>query len=101
MKFSRKATSLPLAALAATLVFGSPRADAQGLFDVLFGGGSHVGPDRLPPRGNSLRGSPPSTAPRVRPRQRAAAPKITGPSYYNYKADSLIRTNFSALASVR
>ena len=37
----------------------------------------------------------------MRPRQRAAAPKITGPSYYNYKADSLIRTDFSALASVR
>lgn len=34
-----KATALPLAALVATLALGTPQAGAQGLFDMLFGGG--------------------------------------------------------------
>ena len=103
MKISRKTASLPLAVLAATLAFGSPRADAQGLFDLLFGGGGQRFQQRE--RGAGVR------VPYRQPRQRAVrpraarpsnyAPKVTGPSYYDYKADALVRTNFAALSAVR
>ncbi len=95
MKFSRKRASLPLAILAATLAFGSPAAEAQGLFDLLFG----IRRERVRERPRAyVPGSP--RQPRQRG-QRASAPKITGPAYYNYKAEPLVRTDFAAIAATR
>jgi murein L,D-transpeptidase YcbB/YkuD len=81
--------SLPVAVLAATLALGAPQSQAQGLFDILFGGGIK----------KSRRAEFPP--PRVHRQTRKAAPaaKISGPSYYNYKADSLVRVDFTALTA--
>src|SRR5262249_42472732 len=37
--------------------------------------------------------------PRSSPRAAVAGPKITAPSYYDYKADPLVRVDFAALAA--
>jgi murein L,D-transpeptidase YcbB/YkuD len=80
--------SLPLAVLAATLALGTPQSHAQSLFEALFGGGIKKSrrADFPPP-------------PRVHRETRKAAPaaKISGPSYYTYKADPLVRVDFAAL----
>ena len=72
---------------------GDPaRAEREGgLFDALFGGGIRYKPRNVDPR---------KVLPRMRrvPRKAVAAPKVTGPSYYNYKADPLVRVDFAALA---
>jgi murein L,D-transpeptidase YcbB/YkuD len=66
-----------------------PRAATQdsggGLFDMLFGG-----PIRYKPRGEF---------PDAPARTTVAAPKITAPSYYDYKADPLVKVDFSALSA--
>ncbi|EHK55091.1 L,D-transpeptidase family protein [Allomesorhizobium alhagi] len=82
--------SLPLAVVAITLALGAPPSHAQNLFDILFGGGLN----------NSRRVEPPQR-PRVQRQHRSAAPapKITGPSYYTYKVDPLVRVDFSALSA--
>ncbi|RVB12897.1 murein L,D-transpeptidase, partial [Mesorhizobium sp. M7A.F.Ca.CA.004.06.2.1] len=95
MKFlGNKATVMPLVAIAATLAFGVPQAGAQGLFDMLFGGGvKHAPKGEFPP--------PP---PKHKPKPKAPASgggggaRISSPSYYTYKADRLVRVDFSALA---
>lgn len=95
MKFlGNKATVMPLVAIAATLAFGAPQAGAQGLFDMLFGGGvKHAPKGEFPP--------PP---PKHKPKPKAPASgggggaRISSPSYYTYKADRLVRVDFSALA---
>lgn len=95
MKFlGNKATAMPLVAIAATLAFGVPQAGAQGLFDMLFGGGvKHAPKGEFPP--------PP---PKHKPKPKAPASgggggaRISSPSYYTYKADRLVRVDFSALA---
>ncbi|RWN15822.1 MAG: murein L,D-transpeptidase [Mesorhizobium sp.] len=95
MKFlGNKATVIPLVAIAATLAFGVPQAGAQGLFDMLFGGGvKHAPKGEFPP--------PP---PKHKPKPKAPASgggggaRISSPSYYTYKADRLVRVDFSALA---
>ncbi|RWO50354.1 MAG: murein L,D-transpeptidase [Mesorhizobium sp.] len=95
MKFlGNKATVMPLVAIAATLAFGVPQAGAQGLFDMLFGGGvKHAPKGEFPP--------PPS---KHKPKPKAPASgggggaRISSPSYYTYKADRLVRVDFSALA---
>lgn len=95
MKFlENKATVMPLVAIAATLAFGVPQAGAQGLFDMLFGGGvKHAPKGEFPP--------PP---PKHKPKPKAPASgggggaRISSPSYYTYKADRLVRVDFSALA---
>ena len=88
-------------AVAMTFGLGVPQVQAQGLFDRLFGGGVRYGPrDEYPrerrefrrPRGEF----PP--APR-KPKQQRAAPKISSPSYYTYKADALVPASFTALAA--
>lgn len=92
MKFlGNKATVVPLMAITATLAFGVPQAGAQGLFDMLFGGGvKHAPQGEFPP--------PP-------PKHKPKAPgggggvKISSPSYYTYKADRLVRIDFSALTA--
>ncbi|RWO76401.1 murein L,D-transpeptidase [Mesorhizobium sp.] len=95
MKFlGNKATVMPLVAIAATLAFGVPQAGAQGLFDMLFGGGvKHAPKGEFPP--------PP---PKHKPKPKAPASgggggaRISSPSYYTYKAGRLVRVDFSALA---
>ncbi|MEO5758969.1 MAG: murein L,D-transpeptidase [Mesorhizobium sp.] len=92
MKFlGKKATVMPLVAITATLAFGAPQAGAQGLFDMLFGGGvKHAPQGEFPP--------PPKHKPKV-PAGGGGGVKISSPSYYTYKADKLVRVDFSALAA--
>ncbi|TGQ72616.1 murein L,D-transpeptidase [Mesorhizobium sp. M00.F.Ca.ET.186.01.1.1] len=92
MKFlGNRVTALPLAALAATLAFGAPQAGAQGLFDMLFGGGIRHDPQgEFPP--------PPKNKPKPKVPAGGGA-KISSPSYYTYKADKLVRVDFSTLAA--
>ncbi|MGX5828514.1 L,D-transpeptidase family protein [Mesorhizobium sp. 43Arga] len=92
MKFlGKKATAMPLVAIAATLALGAPQAGAQGLFDMLFGGGvRHEPQGEFPP--------PPKHKPKA-PAGGGDGAKISGPSYYTYKADKLIRVDFSTLST--
>ncbi|PBC20832.1 MULTISPECIES: murein L,D-transpeptidase [unclassified Mesorhizobium] len=92
MKFlGKKATAMPLVAIAATLALGAPQAGAQGLFDMLFGGGiRHEPQGEFPP--------PPTHKPKA-PAGGGGGAKISGPSYYTYKADKLIRVDFSTLSA--
>jgi murein L,D-transpeptidase YcbB/YkuD len=89
---AKRTVMVPMAALAATLAFGAPDAGAQGFFDMLFGGGVR--------HGRQLEGEfPPPPKRRKAPSQPGAtAPRITGPSYYTYKTDPLVRVDFSALS---
>ncbi|MBA3449374.1 MAG: murein L,D-transpeptidase [Pseudaminobacter sp.] len=96
MNFSPKRASLTAIAVAATLSFGTPSADAQGFFEALFGGG--IGKRR------SADFPPPPPAPKRKNPARAAGPariaapaRISAPSYYKYKADALVRVDFAAL----
>ncbi|MER8638217.1 murein L,D-transpeptidase [Mesorhizobium sp. M1365] len=90
-----KATVLPFAVAAAMLAFGAPKAEAQGFFDMLFGGGVKHAPPKsdFPP--------PPS---KYKPKPKAPAAsgggaQISSPSYYTYKSDPLVRVDFSALSA--
>ncbi|MER8628463.1 murein L,D-transpeptidase [Mesorhizobium opportunistum] len=94
MKFlDKKTTVVSLMAITATLAFGTPQAGAQGLFDMLFGGGvKHSPKGDFPP--------PPPNKPK--PKVSAGGGdgvRISSPSYYTYKADRLVRVDFSALAA--
>lgn len=94
MKFlGKKTTVVSLMAITATLAFGTPQAGAQGLFDMLFGGGvKHAPKGDFPP--------PPPNKPK--PKVSAGGGdgvRISSPSYYTYKADRLVRVDFSALAA--
>jgi murein L,D-transpeptidase YcbB/YkuD len=88
--FGSKATVMPLA-VAATLTLGAAQANAQGLFDMLFGGGVRHDPQgEFPP------------PPRYQPRPSGPAggsSRISSPSYYTYKADRLVRVDFGALVA--
>ena len=84
------ARSLPLAVVAASLVVGTvpARAEREGnLFDMLFGGGVRYKPRNEFP-------DPP------KPRKVVTAPRVSGPSYYNYKADPLVKVDFAALRAL-
>ncbi|MFA6157163.1 murein L,D-transpeptidase [Mesorhizobium sp.] len=91
MKFLRnKATVIPLVAITATLALGVPHAGAQGLLEMLFGGGVKRAPQ----------GEFPPPPPKYKPKAPAAGGvKISSPSYYTYKADRLVRIDFSALTA--
>jgi murein L,D-transpeptidase YcbB/YkuD len=82
------------AALALILSAGVPDAQAQTLLETLFGGGlKKTRASDFPP--------PPPVKRANQPRQPvAAAPKITGPGYNTYKADRLVRVDFSPLTRV-
>jgi len=89
--FAAKAVSLPLVALTALLASGVPEAGAATLFELLFGNR----PERrvrVAPRPHYRQ-----DAPRRAPR---AAPRITGPAYYNYRADALKLVDFAPLAAI-
>jgi murein L,D-transpeptidase YcbB/YkuD len=84
------ARSLPLALVAASLMIGTVPAQAEregNLFDMLFGGGVRYKPRNVYP-----------DAPK--PRKVVAAPRVTGPSYYDYKADPLVKVDFAALRAL-
>ena len=88
----KAARSLPLALVAASLMMGTAPAKAERerrAVRRLFGGGIRYKPRNLGPR-EIYPDAPP-------PRRVVAAPKVTGPSYYNYKADPLVRVDFAAL----
>lgn len=91
MKFLRnKATVIPLVAMTATLALGVPHAGAQGLLEMIFGGGVKRAPQ----------GEFPPPPPKYKPKAPAAAGvKISSPSYYTYKADRLVRVDFSTLTT--
>jgi murein L,D-transpeptidase YcbB/YkuD len=76
--------------VAAALALGLPQAHAQGLFDMLFGGGAR--------HGEPLKGEFPPPPQR---KKTAPAPivRISSPTYNTYKADSLVRVDFSALTA--
>jgi len=85
------ARSLPVALVAGSLMIGtSPaRAEREGnLFDMLFGGGVRTKPRNEFP-------DPPKPRKAV-----VAAPRVTGPSYYDYKADPLVKVDFAALRAL-
>ncbi|CAN7592944.1 murein L,D-transpeptidase [Mesorhizobium amorphae] len=88
--FGNRAAVLPLA-VAATLVIAVPQASAQGLFDMLFGGGVRHNPQgEFPP--------PPKYKPKPNPGTGGGGgTRISSPSYYTYKADRLVRVDFAAL----
>ncbi len=88
--FHRLPIWLPLTALAVSLAMGAPQANAQGLFDFLFGGGNRV--HRQP---REYRAQQPA------PQRRAVAKpaKISAPAYYTYKADAMIPIDFAKLAA--
>ncbi|TJU94156.1 MAG: murein L,D-transpeptidase [Mesorhizobium sp.] len=94
MKFlDKKTTVVSLMAITATLAFGTPQAGAQGLFDMLFGGGvKHAPKGDFPP--------PPPNKPKPKvSADSGGGVRISSPSYYTYKADRLVRVDFSALAA--
>lgn len=94
---SRKLLALPLAAVALSLSMGTPPANAQTLFDLLFGGGikKRTREEVDMPRYREQ-------APKKKPVARAAAPivKVNAPAYYTYKVDSLRRVDFTPLAAI-
>ncbi|MBZ9684476.1 MULTISPECIES: murein L,D-transpeptidase [unclassified Mesorhizobium] len=94
MKFlGKKATVMPLVAVTATLAFGMPQAGAQGFFDMLFGGGiRHEPKGEFPP-------PPPKHKPKPNAPAGGGGVRISSPSYYTYKADKLVRVDFSTLAT--
>lgn len=84
--FGRKRALLPFVALSAMLVAGVPQASAQNFFERLFGLRERPRQGEFPPQ-----------ASKPRPKVQRAAPKISGPSYYDYKVDSLVKVDFSPL----
>ena len=107
--FARKVILLPIV-LAGTLAVAIPQAEAQSLFEHLFGGG--VRNQRMEDGGyrprnryddgryyGGRRDYRYGNRPR-RPAARRPAAKISAPSYYNYKAAALQRVDFTALAAI-
>ncbi|TPI50264.1 murein L,D-transpeptidase [Mesorhizobium sp. B2-9-1] len=84
-----KRTVLPVA-IVATLAFGQQPASAQGLFDMLFGGGIRHNPQGEFP--------PPPKPRKMRPAgEDGGSVRISGPTYNTYRADKLVRVDFKSL----
>lgn len=79
MKLNRR-LGLPLSLIAATLIFSPGPADAQNLFERLFGGGNRI----------NRREAPPPKPKRIK--------KISAPSYYKYKVDRMSSVDLSGIA---
>lgn len=81
------------------LSIGVEQANAQSLFERLFGGGiKKARPADLPPPPSPRKRSNDAPAKKTGAgKAAAAAPKITGPGYNTYKADRLERVDFSPL----
>lgn len=90
MRLTRsRALAVSTTAIAAMLVAGAPSASAQNLFERLFGNRERRVERQAPP--------PPVQKAPVRP----APPRVTGPQYYTYKTDALVRVDFAAIKPVR
>ena len=85
--FGLKAVVLP-AAVAASLAFAGGQANAQGLFDIIFGG-----PVRESPK---LQGKFPP-APKPRKPSTGGGARISAPTYATYRAPALVKVNFASL----
>ncbi|TPN86514.1 murein L,D-transpeptidase [Mesorhizobium sp. CU2] len=91
MKFLGNNKAVMPIAIAATLAFGQQPASAQGLFDMLFGGGIRHNPEGEfppPPKPRKINPGAPAGGPAVR---------ISSPTYNTYKADKLVRVDFKSL----
>lgn len=98
-----------LTALALSLSVGVPEASAQGFFERLFGGGSRQARQQefpANPPAKRLRNET-KTVQKAKNRRQAAslrkakaAPQISAPSYYTYKAEPLVAVDFSSLTHV-
>lgn len=75
-------------AIATALAFGQQPASAQGLFDMLFGGGI---------RHNSQGEFPPPPKPRKVQPGTGGSIRISSPTYNTYRADKLVRVDFKSL----
>lgn len=73
--------ALPIAVIAATLTFSPGDADAQGLFERLFGGGNRI---------NRRERAPEPPPKRIK--------KISAPSYYKYKTDKVAQIKLGPIA---
>ncbi len=82
---ARKTAAVSSAAFAVLAMLGTTDASAQTLFDRLFGGA---------PRERRYVDERPATPP-------PAAPTVSAPSYYTYKAEPLVAVDFKKLAAVR
>jgi murein L,D-transpeptidase YcbB/YkuD len=92
-KFSSgRVLKVTTSALAAFMLIGAPDASAQNLFERLFGGNRIRHYEEFPRE-------PVREAPRQQQQQqRVSAPRIAGPSFYDYKTDALVRVDFAALS---
>lgn len=105
-----KALALPLLALSVSLAAPLPQAQAQNLFDLLFGG-QRVYRDRdyrerdyrnggyrdgYYRENRNVRRAPRAEQPAA---PRVAAPKIAAPSFYTYKTDPIARVDFGKLTA--
>jgi murein L,D-transpeptidase YcbB/YkuD len=83
-----KAALLPVAAISALLLAAPPQAQAENLFQILFGGWARRS------------AQPEELRTRARPNQKAkrnrafSVPKIASPSYHDYEADPLAKMDF-------
>src|SRR5690606_27152690 len=88
MIFSRvRVTAVSTAAIVAMLAAGAPPAAAQNLFEMLFKNNR---------AGRTQQEAPPPAA-EPAPVHRAAPPRVSGPQYYTYKTDPLVRVDFAAI----
>ncbi|NRC55003.1 hypothetical protein [Neoaquamicrobium sediminum] len=90
MRLTRsRALAVSTTAIAAMLVAGAPSASAQNLFERLFGNRERRVEREAPPP--VVQQAP----------ARPAPPRVTGPQYYTYKTDALVRVDFAAIKPVR
>ncbi|RWM02611.1 MAG: murein L,D-transpeptidase [Mesorhizobium sp.] len=87
-----KKAVLPIA-IAATIALGQQPASAQGLFDMLFGGGIRHNPQGEFPPPPKPRKIGPAT-----PGAGGGSARISSPTYNTYRADKLVRVDFKSLA---
>ncbi|PSJ63932.1 L,D-transpeptidase family protein [Pseudaminobacter soli (ex Li et al. 2025)] len=114
MTFSAKQTAILPAVLSMVLALPVPQASAQNILDMIFGGGrvhryapgeyERYGEFPPPPHPNRMVRPDGGWYPVQKHSRRPVEPavqkpieKITGPTYYTYKADPLVRVDFTAL----
>ena len=93
ISFRLPKTGLVCATLA-ILAGGASQAQADNLFDMLFGGGNRAASNA---RVEPMRGVAPAKPVRRKP-ARVATPKISAPSYYNYKPAEPVHIDFARIA---
>lgn len=86
---SAKYAGLSLLGLVLAFSTGATEAQAQNLFDLLFGSGNRMTRPHLQRQ--------PEPQPEQPAQRRAVAPKISSPSYYDYKPEPLVKIELSAL----